>query len=94
MPRKKFKRGDLVQVDWGDAHSQQGWKDVPKEGDDHAKAFPCTLIGAVSFDGKKGITLCLGFAKDGQTIGYFFVPRGMIWKTKLLVPKSKIKTCY
>jgi hypothetical protein len=92
MAKKKFpklKRGDVVQVDWGDAYSAGGWTD----GDDYeCKPFEVTLIGSVLRANKKGILLTHGFASDGQGAGRFFVPKGMIHEVKIIIPKHKIST--
>lgn len=92
MAKTKLKLGDVVQVDWGDAWSRNGWQDTPTEKD--TKGFNVTQCATFVKENKHGILLTLGIAVDGQYSGLFFIPRGMILKVNKLVDKSKIKTAY
>jgi hypothetical protein len=93
MAKTKFSRGDIVQVDWLDAHSKCGWWD---KGDTKwdGRGFPVTFVCTVVEDTQKGITLTLGFAEDGNAGGAFFVPKGMIMSKKLLFRAKRIKPCW
>lgn len=86
----KFKKGDVIQVDWGDAWSQAGWATYS---DKTCKPKYVTNVGAFLLQNKNGILMSIAIC-DGDPGGCFFVPRGMIVKTKLLVPTKRIKTSY
>lgn len=88
---RKFRRGDVVQVDWGDAFSTAGWRSTDS---DDCTPHPVTCIGSFVVQNSKGIIITIGFAKDGQNLGQMFIPTGMIFQTKLLIPTSKIKVNY
>jgi hypothetical protein len=91
--KTQYKRGDVIQVDWLDAHSKNGWW---QKGDTKwdGRGFPVTHIATVVEDTKNGITLTLGFAADDQSSGAFFIPRGMIQHTKLWVHRKNITPCW
>lgn len=77
-PNQHFKKGDLVEIIWGDAWCSDGWLNL-----DSLHAGPKTLkhVGLVAVCDKEGVTLTFGL--DGESImSAHFIPWNGITKIK------------
>lgn len=88
MAKTKLKRGDIIQIEWGDAWTASGWMNT-KEKD--CVPHKVIVVGAFVAQSKEGIIITYGFASDGQNLSEFFAPTGMIRSVKKLLDTKKIK---
>jgi hypothetical protein len=89
MAKRKFKFGDIVQLEWRDAAGHTGWlhaDDLAEDG-----AMFTTSTGTFVKESKHGIYTA-GMVNVRKSLNdVSFVPRGMITKTTLIRRRQKGK---
>lgn len=88
---KKLKKGDVIQVDWGDAWGSSGWERIT---DPLCKDFGVTNVGVFCHQNKNGLLMAIGLDEQGKGHNVAYVPHGMVKKIKIIVRKTKIRTSY
>lgn len=74
---KKYK-GEVVEVNWGDAHSLDPWTPLTDLDDDALVALPCVTYGIVIGTSEEGIMVAGSVNAAAVTGANWFIPRGMI----------------
>ena len=73
----KFK-GEVVEVEWGDAHSLDPWTPLESLDIDALVALPCNTYGIVLGTSEEGIMVAGSVNAAACTGANWFIPRGMI----------------
>ena len=76
-----FKVGDLIEIDWVDSYSLEGWMDEDvKQLDDHT----CKTVGYVVVERKDWITTTASTSNGGNIHGCLSIPKVAVTKVKVL----------
>lgn len=84
---KKYK-GQIVEVEWADAHSLDPWTPLEDLTEDALVALPCNTYGIVIGTSEEGIMVAGSINGAASTGANWFIPKGMLKSITILTPEG------
>lgn len=88
---EKFGVGDLIEIDWVDSYSIEGW--ISKDTDigvNEEHPHSCTTVGYVLVDRKKWITTTASTSNGGNIHGCLSIPKVAVTQVRVLKKNKKV----